>query len=546
MNVSIKTRLAVAMALLASLLAVVGALGLMGMTGSNDANRQTYSNALPSVNAIGEVEIVMARQRAALLRAALDPAAPDLDGIIKKSKGFADQASDIWSRYMALSRDAEQDRLAQDTESKRQAFSQGLDKFAQAIKSGDQKAIMRAALENNDYYAAFTASNEKLKHATFEGAKQLYETQQQSFSRFRVIVLLAIGAGALAAALSWYSLRRAIGAPLADALVHFERIANGDLTHRVEPHSRDEMGQMITGLAKMQESLVKTVASVRAGSEVIALATREVATGNLDLSARTEEQAASLEETAASMEELSGTVHKNTENAGEAERLSKKAYSAAENGSDVVQRVVGMMNEINESSGKINDIISIIEGIAFQTNILALNAAVEAARAGEQGRGFAVVASEVRSLAQRSSVAAKEIKILIEQSVARVEAGSAMVAEAGSSMKDILGSVKNVTDVIQEIAAATVEQSQGIDQVSQAVTQMDGVTQQNAALVEQAGAAAQSLEDQARALLDAVALFKLTEEATDRTQSRRATVRSQLGDPIERRSTARLSRPVNA
>ncbi|CAM2148415.1 protein of unknown function [Pararobbsia alpina] len=204
MTVSIKTRLAVAMALLASLLAVVGALGLMGKTGSNDANRQTYSNALPSVNAIGEVEIVMARQRAALLRAALDPAAPDLDGIIKKSKGFADQASDIWSRYMALSRDAEQDRLALDTESKRQAFSQGLDKFAQAIKSGDQKAIMRAALENNDYYAAFTASNEKLKHATFEGAKQLYETQQQSFSRFRVIVLLAIGAGALAAALSWY------------------------------------------------------------------------------------------------------------------------------------------------------------------------------------------------------------------------------------------------------------------------------------------------------------------------------------------------------
>jgi methyl-accepting chemotaxis protein-1 (serine sensor receptor) len=439
---------------------------------------------------------------------------------------------------MALSRDAEQDRLAQETERNRQMFSQGLDKFAQVIKSADQKAIMRSALENNDYYAAFTASNEKLKHATFEGAKQLYDAQQQAFARLRLIVLLATGVGVLATVFSWRNLRRAIGVPLADALVHFERIANGDLTHRVEVHSRDEMGQMIAGLANMRESLVKTVESVRAGSDVIAHATREVATGNLDLSARTEEQAASLEETAASLEELSSTVHKNAENAGEAERLSNKAYSAAENGSDVVQRVVGMMGEINESSDKIGDIISIIEGIAFQTNILALNAAVEAARAGEQGRGFAVVASEVRNLAQRSSAAAKEIKMLIEQSVARVEAGSAMVAEAGTSMTDILGSVKNVTDVIQEIAAATVEQSQGIDQVSRAVTQMDEVTQQNAALVEQASAAAQSLEDQAGALLDAVALFKLGEEAADRTQSRRPAVRGRVDAPIGRRLAA--------
>ncbi|CAM2156984.1 methyl-accepting chemotaxis protein Tar [Pararobbsia alpina] len=544
MTVSIKTRLAMAMALLASLLVLVGVLGLFGMTSSNDANRETYSNALPSVTYISEVEIVMARQRAALLRAALDPAAPDLDAIIKKSKGFADQASGIWSHYMALSRDAEQDRLAQETESKRHAFSEGLDKFADAIKGGDPKAIMRAALENNDYYAAFTASNEKLKKATFEGAKQTYDSHQESFSRFRLIVLIAIGVGVLSALFAWNNLRRAIGGPLAAALEHFERIADGDLTHRVDAHSRDEMGQMMTGLAKMRESLVKTVEAVRAGSEVIGHATREVAAGNLDLSARTEEQAASLEQTAASMEELSSTVHKNTENAGEAERLSKKAFAAAENGSSVVQRVVGMMNEINDSSGKINDIISIIEGIAFQTNILALNAAVEAARAGEQGRGFAVVASEVRSLAQRSSSAAKEIKLLIEQSVARVEAGSTMVAEAGTSMKDILGSVKNVTDVIQEIAAATVEQSHGIDQVSQAVTQMDEVTQQNAALVEQASAAAQSLEDQARALLDAVSLFKLAHETAGASQVQRPIGRGTHGEPGARRSTTRMAQPA--
>ena len=513
MTVSIKTRLAVAMALLASLLMVVGVLGLLGMSSSNDANHETYSNALPSAMYIGDAEIVMARQRAALLRAALDPAAPDLAAIIDKAKGFSSQSDKIWAKYMALPRDAEEDRLAQDVVRTRQAFSAGLDEFATAIQGGDAKAIMRAALKNNPYYADFTASNEKLKKFQFDAARQAYEAQQHSFMLFRLVVLLAVALGLLAAVYSWYSLRRAIGRPLASALEHFEYISAGDLTHRVEVLSRDEMGQLMTGLANMRDSLIHTVRTVRAGSDAIAQATREVAAGNVDLSARTEEQAASLEETAASMEELTSTVHKNAENASEAARLSTTGFGTADKGSKVVQQVVATMSEINESSGKINDIISIIEGIAFQTNILALNAAVEAARAGEQGRGFAVVASEVRSLAQRSSTAAKEIRQLIEQSVARVKAGATLVDEAGSSMSDIIQSVKHVTDIIEEIAAATVEQSHGIDQVSHAVTQMDEVTQQNAALVEEASAAAQSLEDQARALREAVAVFKLADEA---------------------------------
>jgi len=262
----------------------------------------------------------------------------------------------------------------------------------------------------------------------------------------------------------------------------------------------------------MQESLIRTVRTMRSGSESIATAARQVSAGNVDLSARTEEQAASLEETAASMEEMTSTVKHNADNARQAANLSATASATADKGNVVVQDVIATMGRINESSVRIRDIISIIEGIAFQTNILALNAAVEAARAGETGRGFAVVASEVRSLAQRSSSAAREIKDLIEQSVSHVDTGSALVGKAGETMTEITGSVRRVTDIMEEISTASVEQSGGIDQVAKAVSQMDEVTQQNAALVEQAAAAAQSLEDQAGALRDAVAIFKLSSE----------------------------------
>ena len=293
------------------------------------------------------------------------------------------------------------------------------------------------------------------------------------------------------------------------ARVVAERVSEGDLTVPVTDSSRDEFSPLVAALARMQDSLARIVGDVRQGTDTMATASDQIASGNQDLSSRTEEQASSLEQTAASMEQLTSTVKQNADNARQANQLAASASEVAVRGGMAVSHVVDTMRAINGSSRKIVDIISVIDGIAFQTNILALNAAVEAARAGEQGRGFAVVASEVRSLAQRSASAAKEIKALIDDSVGNVEAGSQQVAEAGRTMDEIVASVKRVTDIMGEISAASHEQTQGIEQINRAITQMDSVTQENAALVEQAAAAAASLQQQAGQLAEGVRVFKL-------------------------------------
>ena len=302
---------------------------------------------------------------------------------------------------------------------------------------------------------------------------------------------------------------RSITGPVSEAVTVARAVADGDLQLQVPVRGNNELGQLMQALDDMRENLAKVVGQVREGSEGVATASAEIAQGNNDLSARTEQQASALEETAASMEELSSTVRQNADNASQANQLALNASTVAVQGGTVVSQVVETMKDINDSSRQISDIISVIDGIAFQTNILALNAAVEAARAGEQGRGFAVVASEVRSLAGRSADAAKAIKTLINASVERVAMGTSQVDEAGSTMQEVVSAIKRVTDIMGEISAASNEQSLGVSQVGEAVTQMDQATQQNAALVEEMAAAADGLRSQAGQLVQIVAVFKI-------------------------------------
>ncbi|UYG53917.1 methyl-accepting chemotaxis protein (plasmid) [Comamonas endophytica] len=334
---------------------------------------------------------------------------------------------------------------------------------------------------------------------------------------------------------------RAIVRPLDLAVDRINEIARGDISCAIRFDSQDEFGRLLGALASMQQGLVALVSTVRQGAEGVSTASAEIAQGNLDLSARTESQASALEQTASSMEQLGTTVHQNADNAGQANQLAQSASSVAQQGGQVVEQVVVTMRGISDSSQRMAEIIGVIDGIAFQTNILALNAAVEAARAGEQGRGFAVVAGEVRALAGRSAAAAKEIKQLIDESVQRVASGSQLADRAGSTMQQVVGSIRRVTDIVGEISAASAEQSAGVAQVGEAVNNIDQATQQNAALVEQMSAAASSLNTQAQELLRAVGIFRLSD--TDAPASRpagtsRATPLAAARAPVPARASA--------
>ncbi|WP_382327649.1 methyl-accepting chemotaxis protein [Hydrogenophaga sp. UC242_50] len=381
--------------------------------------------------------------------------------------------------------------------------------------------VMKARMAGEDMSAALDRDLRPLAEAYINTILKLEQRQQGIYdaalkeaeemaANGRTILIMGGVLATLLGAAAAFVLSRSITVPLRQAAETARLIADGDLTRAIPAEGRDEAAQLLQALKGMQDSLGRVVSNVRGNAEGVAVASAEIAQGNNDLSARTEQQASALEETAASMEQLSSTVRQNADNAQQANQLAMSASTVRTQGGEVVAQVVDTMRDINDSSRKIADIIGVIDGIAFQTNILALNAAVEAARAGEQGRGFAVVAGEVRNLAQRSSEAAKEIRGLITASVERVEQGSSLVDRAGVTMTEVVNSIRRVNDIMGEISAASQEQSSGVAQVGEAVTQMDQATQQNAALVEESAAAASSLKTRAEQMVQAVAVFRLS------------------------------------
>jgi len=424
--------------------------------------------------------------------------------------GTVDRTSAVQKQLDELVKSAEGRKLFDSLLAQRKIYNDLRNKVIKIKEAGDEAAAV-TALETElipamkEYSARVNAVATHQRDVINRNAAIVDEQYRSGRTILIAVGVLALLAGIIA---SW-RLSDGITRPLRRAVQATSAVAAGDLSTHVVVDRKDEIGQLLQGLHDMSQNLLKTVREVRSGADTIATASSEIATGNLDLSSRTEQQAGSLEETASAIEQLTSTVKQNADNAREANQLALTASNVAVEGGAVVGQVVDTMGAINESSRRIVDIISVIDGIAFQTNILALNAAVEAARAGEQGRGFAVVASEVRSLAQRSASAAKEIKTLIDDSVDKVGSGTRLVEQAGKTMTEVVSSVKRVSDIVAEISAATQEQSTGIGEVNHAITQMDQVTQQNAALVEEAAAAAGSLQEQAAKLAQVVSVFKL-------------------------------------
>ncbi|MBT9487111.1 MAG: MCP four helix bundle domain-containing protein [Rubrivivax sp.] len=408
--------------------------------------------------------------------------------------------------------------------------------LANKAEEATQMLLGETRKVQNAYMTALQALIEFQKELMAQSSKDVDATVAQAGTLMLAIAAVAGAAGAL---LAWF-ITRSITRPIQRAVQVAETVAGGDLRSVIEVDSRDETGQLLAALKRMNEALVNTVSTVRGNADSVATASSQIAQGNVDLSQRTEEQASNLQQTAASMEQLTATVKQNADTARQAAQLATSASGVAGQGGEVVGKVVATMEDISHSSKKIADIIGTIDGIAFQTNILALNAAVEAARAGEQGRGFAVVASEVRSLAQRSAQAAKEIKTLIGASVEKVEAGTALVGDAGRTMGEIVSQVRRVNDLISEISAASVEQTSGIGQIGDAVTQLDQVTQQNAALVEESAAAAESLKVQAGQLAQAVSFFMLNEHSA----APQAAAQAEAVTPVARTTPKAAARPA--
>ncbi|WP_156885843.1 methyl-accepting chemotaxis protein [Massilia niastensis] len=517
-NMKVGARLALGFALVLVLLVAVTVVGILRM-----AQIQDRLDQVVSVNNVSTVLVIDMRNnvsdRIASLRVLTlmtDPAdmEPEMAKFKQQTAKYDDAQRKLSAIFAAHASDKEKALLAQIKEFEA-ATMPAIAKASELYLANNAMDATRVMIkEVRPAQKKWTEALDQLAVMEEKQNAQSALDAQAAFANARnfmlVLLALAVVLGAVAAWVITRSLLKQLGGEPGYTARIAGSIAHGDLSIAIET-SESDRGSLLVEMKEMRNSLVGIVEQVRRGTETIGTASREIAAGNIDLSSRTELQASSLEKTASAMEELTSTVKQNADNAREANALAATASDVARKGGDVVSQVVGTMGEINSSASKIADIIGVIDGIAFQTNILALNAAVEAARAGEQGRGFAVVASEVRNLAQRSAAAAKEIKTLIGDSVEKVERGSKLVGQAGVTMDEVVASVRRVTDIMSEIANASAEQSAGIEQVNVSIIEMDSMTQQNAALVEEAAAAAQSLQDQAAELARVVSIFKLEE-----------------------------------
>ncbi|CPE98131.1 methyl-accepting chemotaxis protein [Burkholderia pseudomallei] len=513
-NWSIRTTLTAVGFMLVLVAALVGGLGLYALNHASRSLDAIAHGDLPTIHTLDDASSYLLRSRVALDRFKTLSEAGNADEakkVLARAQELYAKSTQNWQAYMAASKEGIDSALTDELAARYATLAkEGVEPEFAAAGAGDLAAYHAIAdTKISPMFVAYDKAAAAVIAAYSKRAESRFDATQARISLMIALIAAGIAAAFLMVIGIRFALRGLIVQPLNVAIAQFERIAAGDLTQATRIAGNNEIGRLFQGIGRMQTAVGDMVKAVHRGAEAVDLGAREISSGNADLSARTESQAASLQETASSMEQLTGTVRQNAENARQASQLAVNASDIATQGGEVVGQVVTTMQDIATSSSKVADIIGTIEGIAFQTNILALNAAVEAARAGEQGRGFAVVAGEVRSLAQRSATAAKEIKQLIGDSAHKVQSGSALVERAGATMAEIVQAVRRVTDIMGEISAASEEQSTGIVQVNRAVSQMDAVTQQNAALVEQAAAAAASLEDQTRQMKQIVSAWRV-------------------------------------
>lgn len=511
-NITIKSRIIFVIAFLSFQLIVGGIIGIVSLGFANTSMKSLYEDRLVAMGQLDQVVRLLDENQLVIAKAITGDQTV-LSQQIDEVNIATKKLDKVWGEFMTTNLTPEEKGLADEFAlSRRKFIVDGINPAVVALRAQDIK-LATNILHGPIAQLFLPVQNviNILIRKQLEIGKQKFEESQNTFHLVCIAYIFGTLFGLFLAIFVGIWLIRAISAPLKAAVNIARSVAAGDLTQGIDVRSTDEIGQLMQALKNMNDRLLKIVGEVLVGTDTIAAVSIQIASGNRDLSSRTAEQASSLEQTALSMEELTSTVKQNSDNAHQANQLAASASEVALMGGAVVSQVVNTMGSINESARKIVDIISMIDGIAFQTNILALNAAVEAARAGEQGRGFAVVATEVRNLAQRSTAAAKEIKSLISDSLEKVEAGRKLAGEAGNTMDNVVASVKRVTDIMGEITTATQEQSNGIAQVNQAISQMDQVTQQNAALVEQAAAAADNLQEQAEELVKMVSMFKLDE-----------------------------------